>query len=324
MPAVETMNTPPEATESAPHSHGVTELASDVACVPMSIVNVFFIGTPGAGDREWTLVDAGLFLSASRILSAAAERFGPDSRPAGIVLTHGHFDHVGVVRELAEVWDCPVYAHPLEMPYLTGQSSYPAPDPTVGGGMMTLLSPLYPRGPIDLKERIFQLPVDGTIPPLPGWRYIHTPGHTPGHIALHRELDGVLIAGDAFVTTKQESLFGALLQPLALQGPPAYFTPDWDRARESVLTLASLRPRIAGTGHGKMMEGAQLRDALDDLAMRFDEVSRPKHGRYSGSSDGAVQGQSFLLSPMKVGLLVALGAGLLLGMLLLKGTKQRK
>ena len=53
--------------------------------------------------------------------------------PAAVLLTHGHFDHVGALKELADQWDAPIYAHGLEHPYLDGRSSYPPPDPTVGG-----------------------------------------------------------------------------------------------------------------------------------------------------------------------------------------------
>src|SRR4051812_27359788 len=112
---------------------GTMEIAPDVAYRRLAIVNVGFVGRPKATDRQWTLVDAGLFGTKAFIQGAAAERFGPDSRPAAIVLTHGHFDHVGALEDLAAEWDSPIYAHPLEHPYLNGKQSYPPPDPTVGG-----------------------------------------------------------------------------------------------------------------------------------------------------------------------------------------------
>jgi glyoxylase-like metal-dependent hydrolase (beta-lactamase superfamily II) len=64
-----------------------------------------------------------------------------------------------------------------------------------------------PRRPIDLGDRVRELPMDGSVPTLGGWRSVHTPGHTAGHVALFRELDRTLIAGDAFCTTKPESFF---------------------------------------------------------------------------------------------------------------------
>ncbi len=46
-------------------------------------------------DGSWTLIDAGLYLQANRIREWAAQHFGRNVRPACILLTHGHFDHVG-------------------------------------------------------------------------------------------------------------------------------------------------------------------------------------------------------------------------------------
>src|SRR5436190_2417265 len=165
----------------------------DVAGLRTLIVNLYFIGD---GD-DWLLVDAGLPKSAALIRASARERFD-NPRPRAIILTHGHFDHTGSIRELADEWDVPVYTHELELPYLTGRSQYPPPDPTVGGGMMARMSLIYPRGPIDLSPHMQALPMDGSIPFMPGWKWIHTPGHTPGHVSLWRESDRTLIAGDAF------------------------------------------------------------------------------------------------------------------------------
>jgi len=108
----------------AERNDGVREIASDVAYRQLAIVNVVFYGRPGAGDGKWVLIDAGVFGSAPAIRHAARARFGGSGRPACIVLTHGHFDHVGVLETLSREWNVPVYAHPLEHPIST------APDPT--------------------------------------------------------------------------------------------------------------------------------------------------------------------------------------------------
>lgn len=255
-------------------------VADGVYRVPLSIVNAYLIASPLPGDRGWVLVDAGLSTSRGAIVAAAAARFGPGTRPSAVVLTHGHFDHVGSLEALAEMWDVPVYAHHDERPFLTGRADYPPPDPSVGGGAMAWLSPLYSRRGIDLKRRVRALPADGSVPFLPGWRWVHTPGHTPGHVALFRDADRTLVAGDAFVTTKQESFFAALFKPQVVHGPPAYFTIDWDRARASVRELARLEPEVAATGHGVPMRGPALRAQLHRLAADFDRLARPDSGLY--------------------------------------------
>jgi glyoxylase-like metal-dependent hydrolase (beta-lactamase superfamily II) len=256
------------------------EIARGVAYMRDRIVNLFFVGEPAVADQGWVLVDAGLHGSADLIQKAAEQRYGPGAKPACIVLTHGHFDHVGALETLAERWNVPVYAHPLELPYLTGRSSYPPPDPTVGGGAMARLAKLYPKGPIDLRDRARALPEDGTVPHMPGWRWVFTPGHAPGHVALFREEDRTLIAGDAFVTTKQESAIAVLQQRQEVHGPPMYFTPDWGAAKASVERLAELEPEVGATGHGVPMKGEPLRRQLRQLAREFDQLAKPRSGRY--------------------------------------------
>lgn len=255
-------------------------LLPDVSYICTVMVNVFFVGHSHAGDREWVLIDAGMPGSADQIIRAAEARFGEGSRPSHIILTHGHFDHVGALDILSRRWDVPIYAHELELPYLTGRSSYPAPDPSVGGGLIAALSWTYPRGPIDLGERVKALPKDGTVPGLPHWRLVFTPGHAPGHVALFREADRILIAGDAFVTTKQESAVAVIAQRQELHGPPMYFTPDWESAAKSVAILADLDPEIAATGHGVPLRGGLMRAELHELARDFQRRAVPQHGRY--------------------------------------------
>jgi glyoxylase-like metal-dependent hydrolase (beta-lactamase superfamily II) len=251
-------------------------VSRDVHRLRTLMVNVYFVRDATSG--AWVLVDTGLPGFAGRIRRAGEAVFG--RAPLAIVLTHGHFDHVGNVERLADQWGVPVYAHPLELPYLTGRSKYPPPDPGVGGGAQSLMSPLVPRAPIDLGPRVHMLPLNGIVPGLPEWEWLLTCGHTPGHVSLFRERDRTLIAGDAVVTTKQESTVSALLErPTRVWRPPAYFTPDWTSARRSVETLAGLEPDVLAAGHGRPMSGALARRGLRDLADRFDQYM-PASGRY--------------------------------------------
>jgi glyoxylase-like metal-dependent hydrolase (beta-lactamase superfamily II) len=265
--------------------HRIEELAPDVARLRVAFVNCYFVGRPAppgdtSGAAPWVLVDAALSPGAARILEVAGERFGVDSRPSAIILTHGHFDHVGALEALVGIWDVPVYANALELPFLTGRADYPPPDPTVGRGLMARMSPLFPERGIDVGHRAMELPSNGEAPGMPGWRWIHTPGHSPGHVSLFRVTDRLLIAGDAVTTTKQESVFAVATQKQELNGPPAYFTIDWDQAHRSVSTIASLKPAILATGHGEPMRGADIADRLARLSREFDQKVRPRRGRY--------------------------------------------
>jgi len=284
-------------------------------------VNMYVVQNPQ--DRTWVLVDAGLKTSAPKIRKMAEQLFGANSRPTAIILTHGHFDHTGSVKTLAEEWDVPVYAHKLELPYLTGRSAYPPPDPSVGGGMMTWMSPLYPKKPIDLGSRVQALPDNGRVPVLPEWEVIFTPGHAPGHISLFRKDDRLLLAGDAFVTTKQESAIAALAQPKVISGPPKYFTCDWEAAAQSVYKLAQLAPRVVGTGHGRHMKGEQMQYELDQLVDHFRERAVPKHGRYvdhpAQANENGVQFvppalQTSTRTLVAIGLIAAAGVAAVVGM----------
>lgn len=89
---------------------------------------------------------------------------------SAILLTHGHFDHVGGVKALAEAAGCPVYLHEND---LSLPISFTA-------------GPLYYTNLYD----------EGDVLPLAGLdiRVLHTPGHTSGSVCLMAE--DVLFSGD--------------------------------------------------------------------------------------------------------------------------------
>ena len=289
-------------------------------------VNVYFIET-GTPD-EWVLLDTGLPGSEKEIQAAAVRLFGPGARPQCILLTHGHLDHVGSALALATAWGVPVVAHPLELPYLTAQALYPPSDPTVGGSL-AFMSRFFPRQIPNLKDVVEALPLAEEHPPyLAQWRWLHVPGHAPGQIALFREADHTLLAGDAFATTDHESVPAVLLglPKISVAGPP--FNYDWAQCQQSVQALAALEPRHIGCGHGPVLTGLQ---AMVDLQNLANDYPRPAQGRYlhePARTDAS--GVEHLPPPVEDKLpkqAAAVGVGLLLagaGWLLVGGRRKKR
>ena len=248
----------------------VFEYAPDVVRVATGIVNAYLVGT----RERWMLVDTGIAGFAPLIQRAAESRFGGKSRPAAIVLTHGHFDHAGNANTLARAWDVPVYAHTLEIPYLTGRSNYPPIDPTVGGAIAAM-SRMFPRQPPRV-DGVQQLPVD-LMSQMPGWGWIHTPGHTAGHVSLFRASDALLLAGEALVTMNMDSWIEQVRRTPEPCRPPAPLTTDWVAAATSVRQLGALEAKAIGAGHGLPIAGDEVAAAVHRFAETF---TPPAHGRY--------------------------------------------
>ncbi len=221
-------------------------------------------------------MDTGTPGHAQPIRHAAERLYGAGARPEAILLTHGHADHAGSALDLAKLWNVSVFAHPLEVPYLTGQSKYPPLDPTVGG-FLALLGRFVSVPSLDLGAHVRVLEAGREAPGLAGWAWHHTPGHAPGHVVFFRRRDGTLLAGDALSTVDLDSGFAVALRPQHVCGPPTPSTPDWGRARESVELLAELRPLTIACGHGVPMSGSKPVLQLAELATCF---PIPPKGRY--------------------------------------------
>lgn len=151
--------------------------ADGVYGLTVQIANVYFIENPSA-PGEIILVDAGMPQSAEMITEEMKRRFGDGYQLKAVMLTHGHFDHVGAIEEPLEMWDVPVYIHEQELPYVTGKADYPPARPDAKKGLVAKLSPLFPRHAIRIPS-VQTLPSDGTVPFLEEWKWVHTPGIRP-------------------------------------------------------------------------------------------------------------------------------------------------
>ncbi|MCR5785096.1 MAG: MBL fold metallo-hydrolase [Eubacterium sp.] len=104
-----------------------------------------------------------------------------EAKPVAILLTHGHYDHIGAVNEIKRMYDIPVYVHETEDELLeetkTGQLRYMGITEPVEGDERL-------HGEPELNLAGFSIKV------------FHTPGHTKGGVCYYFKNEGVLFSGD--------------------------------------------------------------------------------------------------------------------------------
>ena len=129
------------------------------------------------GRAEAVLIDPGDDLNAlRRALSASGRSLG------GILLTHGHFDHMLSARPLAQETGARVYLYPADAELIC--------DPA-----RNAYDPGCARQPCPEEMELEAL---GGELALCGLRFgvLHTPGHTPGSVCLYDTEGGTLFSGD--------------------------------------------------------------------------------------------------------------------------------
>jgi len=223
----------------------------------------------------WVLIDAVWPNRGQLIKSAAESLFGPGARPAAILLTHIHPDHSGSALELARIWDLPVYVHPSELPLAAGRYLPEYGNP-LDRWLVAPLLRLLPRRKVEasisrnsLEGTARALDPDGSVPGLPDWQAIPTPGHTPGHVAFFRGSDRVLLTGDAILTVNLNSARDLLAGRHRISGPPYISTWNWPAAKESAAVLARLQPRVLACGHGRQVSGPGTAGKLSSFSGQF-------------------------------------------------------
>jgi hydroxyacylglutathione hydrolase len=114
---------------------------------------------------------------AAELLAAIARR-----PVAAVVLTHGHFDHIGAAREVLADTQAPLLVHEADAEAIL--------TPTGSGGSVFGFEATAP--PADRLLTAGDVIEAGTL----RLTVLHTPGHTPGSICLYAEADDELFSGD--------------------------------------------------------------------------------------------------------------------------------
>jgi glyoxylase-like metal-dependent hydrolase (beta-lactamase superfamily II) len=180
---------------------GVREVADGVFMITRALTNSYLVDT----DDGLVLVDAGLPRSWPLLLAAlAAFRSAPDDL-VSVVLTHGHFDHVGILERLQRDHHVPVHVHEADVPLVrhpyrydreASRALYPVRHP----GGLPVLARMARAGALSVRGVEALGDIRPGVPTLGGLVPIATPGHTYGHVAFHLPDRGVLFSGDALVT----------------------------------------------------------------------------------------------------------------------------
>ena len=200
------------------------------------------------GDRL-TLVDAGVPASWRTLERGLAELGLPLSAIEAIVLTHAHFDHVGIAERLRLELGIPVLVHPADEPLARHPMKYETERPRELYFLTQVQAlPIVARL---ARSGAFRPPpvqqtrpyADGEVLDVPGRpRVLFTPGHTEGHCALHLPDADAVITADALVT----------LDPYTAKRGPRLVARA--ATRDVATNLASLE-RIAETGAQVVLPG---------------------------------------------------------------------
>jgi len=182
------------------------------------------------GKENLVLIDAGYqegntISKISRVLAPASGRLKT------LILTHGHTDHSGAVKEIKENFHPKVIAHQLEKGIFQRRNLESAVDQWINGDY-------------ELESELGRL------------RIINTPGHSPGHICLYLETEGILFSGDLIVG-----------EGTSFVGPP---DGDMSEYLASLQAVQKLRTRMILPGHGPVITQPEkhLQDLIEHRALR--------------------------------------------------------
>lgn len=243
----------------ADHRPRVTTVAEGVFQLERGGVNAYLI----ASDDGLVLVDAGLPRTWPLLEEALASIGARIADIDALLLTHGHFDHVGMCDRLVDehhlvprvhAGDEELVRHPYRYAHESARFPYPFRYP----GALPILARMVAGGALGVKgvQAEPTIVAGETIPLAGGIRPIFTPGHTDGHCAFLLERQGILLTGDALVT----------LDPYTGRtGPRAVAraaTARSEQALASLLVLGETDARLVLPGHGAAWDDGGIRSAV--------------------------------------------------------------
>ena len=171
-----------------------------------------------------------------------------------VVITHGHWDHVGSAKEIKGITGAKLAMHQLDASGLEESPLPLSPGVTPWGRVFNkiheLFIPLITISPVKVDVLLGDEGMSLTECGIPG-KVIHTPGHTAGSVSV------LLDTGDAFVGDLAMNRF-----PLCLFPGLPIFADDFDAVLTSWKVLLAHGARTVYPAHGKPFPAEIIRRAI--------------------------------------------------------------
>jgi glyoxylase-like metal-dependent hydrolase (beta-lactamase superfamily II) len=171
-----------------------------------------------------------------------------------IILTHGHWDHIGSAKEIKELTGAKVALHHLEKEWLEKSLKPMPPGLTTWGHILSKMIKMFlvfvsiPASKVDIviENEGLSLKEYG----IPG-RVIYTPGHSFGSISV------LLETGEAFVGDMAMNMF-----PLRFSPGLPIFAEDMVKLKESWKSLLDQGAKMVYPSHGEPFPADIIRKTI--------------------------------------------------------------